>query len=205
VYDPYSSRGEHDRTILTQFGSALATFQLPDVDVPRLQGRTQGSVRSRCAKPEQWPGSEDNVPNSEVSASRHFLSEDFCVLDGEHYFVRCILEIPIIGSAGQRFAYGVWSTLSEKNFRIYAETFDSGEQGELGPWFGWFSNRLKGYPDTLNLKNHVHPQHGRQRPWIELEPTDHPLAVEQRNGITLERLLEIYALNGHDIRRALVD
>ena len=104
VYDPYSSRGEHDRTILTQFGSALATFQLPDVDVPRLQGRTQGSVRSRCAKPEQWPGSEDNVPNSEVSASRHFLSEDFCVLDGEHYFVRCILEIPIIGSAGQRFA-----------------------------------------------------------------------------------------------------
>ncbi len=21
-------------------------------------------------------------------------------------------------------------------------------QGDLGPWFGWFSNRLKGYEDT---------------------------------------------------------
>jgi hypothetical protein len=75
----------------------------------------------------------------------------------------------------------------------------------LGPWFGWFSNRLKGYDDTLNLKCQVHPRPGRQRPWIELEPTDHPLAVEQRRGMTLDRLLEIYALNGHDIRQTLLD
>lgn len=26
---------------------------------------------------------------------------------------------------------------------------------------------------------------------VELEPTDHPLAIEQRNGITLERVKEI--------------
>jgi len=45
----------------------------------------------------------------------------------------------------------------------------------------------------------------RQRPRIELEPTDHPLAIEQRAGITFDRLLDIYALNGHDIARALVD
>ena len=24
-------------------------------------------------------------------------------------------------------------------------------------------------------------------PYVELEPTEHPLAIEQRNGITLER------------------
>ncbi|WP_308294565.1 hypothetical protein [Streptomyces sp. RKAG290] len=30
-----------------------------------------------------------------------------------------------------------------------------------------------------------------RRPLIELEPTDHPLAVEQRNGITLDRVREI--------------
>ena len=28
-------------------------------------------------------------------------------------------------------------------------------------------------------------------PYVELEPTDHPLAIEQRNGITLERVKEI--------------
>jgi len=44
----------------------------------------------------------------------------------------------------------------------------------------------------------VHPQEGRQRPYIELEATDHPLAIEQRAGITFDRLLDLYALNGHD-------
>jgi hypothetical protein len=27
--------------------------------------------------------------------------------------------------------------------------------------------------------------------WFELEPTEHPLAVEQRTGITMERVREI--------------
>jgi len=30
-----------------------------------------------------------------------------------------------------------------------------------------------------------------------LEPTDHPLAVEQRDGITLERIKQIAAFAGH--------
>ncbi len=145
------------------------------------------------------------MANSMVRSSGHFLSADFCVLHGEHFFVRCVLAIPILGTGGQSFGYGVWSTLSEKNFRSYAETFDSGNQGELGPWFGWFSNRLPGYPDTLNLKCQVHPRTGPARPWLELEPTEHPLAREQRDGIGLDRLLEIYALNGHDLARAIAD
>lgn len=162
-----------------------------------------GLIDLACSKPEPWTGSEDKVPNSEVASSRHFLSEDFCILDGEHYFVRCTLEIPLIGSGGRHFAYGVWSSLSAKNFRAYVDTFDSGAQRDLGPWFGWFSNRLKGYSETLSLKCQVHPRPGRTRPWIELEPTEHPLAVEQRRGITLDRVLQIYALNGHDLTAAL--
>lgn len=158
-----------------------------------------------CGKPEPWPGSEDKVPNAEADRVDHFLSEDFCVVEGEHFFVRCVLEVPIIGSDGDRFAYGVWSSLSRENFGRYVDTFDEGDQEGLGPWFGWFSNRLKGYPDTLFLKCQVHPRPGRRRPWIELEPTEHPLAFEQQRGITLDRLLEIYALNGHDFRASLLD
>jgi hypothetical protein len=76
-------------------------------------------------------------------------------------------------------------------------TFDDGSQGGLGPWFGWFSNRLKGYPDTLNLKCNVQPQDGRQRPLIRLQDPQHPLAIEAREGITFERLREIFSLHGH--------
>ena len=89
------------------------------------------------------------------------------------------------------------TTLSKKNFMLYRETFDSDARADFGPWFGWFSNNLKGYPDALSLKCKVHPQTGPQRPWIELEPTEHPLAKDSRNGITYERLLEIYAAHGH--------
>ncbi|MEC2915090.1 DUF2199 domain-containing protein, partial [Bacillus cereus] len=34
-------------------------------------------------------------------------------------------------------------------------------------------------------------------PYDELEPTDHPFAIEQRNGITLERVKEIEEMNQH--------
>jgi hypothetical protein len=101
------------------------------------------------------------------------------------------------GAPGEHFALGVWSTLSRKNFEIYTNHFDSGAREDFGPWFGWFSNRLKGYPETLNLKCRLHPQARRQRPWIELEPIEHPLVQDQCGGITYDPLLEIYANNGH--------
>jgi hypothetical protein len=165
----------------------------------------QGLFDLACGKPAQYPGAEDKAPNSALDLTGDFLSEDFCVLQGEHFFVRAVLELPIQGSGGQQFGFGVWSTLSRVNFIRYAETFDSGEQDRLGPWFGWFSNRLEGYPGTVNLKCQVHPVSGRQRPRVLLEPTSHPLAVEQQHGITFDRVLELYAINGHDIRAALSD
>lgn len=153
-----------------------------------------------CAKPDAWQDPEVQLPNAAVMTSAHCLTEDFCILDGEHYFIRCVLELPLIGAPpGEHFAFGVWSSLSKQNFDLYVHDFDGEGPGNLGPWFGWFSNRIKGYPDTLNLKCHVHPQQRRRRPRIELEPTEHPLAHESRTGISFERLVEIYAANGHTL------
>lgn len=60
------------------------------------------------------------------------------------------------------------------------------------PYFGWLTTELAPYsPSTTNLKTHVHTRSLGQRPFIELEPTDHPLAVEQRTGITMDRVREI--------------
>ncbi|MGB6487706.1 MAG: DUF2199 domain-containing protein [Steroidobacteraceae bacterium] len=164
----------------------------------------RGTFDLGSAKPDLWQGPEDRLPNSMVASSANCLTEDFCVLDGEHYFIRCVLRLPLVGApSGEYFAFGVWSSLSKKNFTVYTETFDGGEQEERGPWFGWFSNRLKGYPDTLNLKCQVHPQAARERPWIELENTEHPLARDAFEGITYERLLEIYAAYGHSLSSGL--
>lgn len=60
------------------------------------------------------------------------------------------------------------------------------------PYFGWLTTELALYsPSTTNLKTHAHTRPLGQRPFIELEPTDHPLAVEQRTGITMDRVREI--------------
>jgi hypothetical protein len=155
-----------------------------------------------CDNPEQWPEPLEIRPNSDVLNSEHLVTEDFCILDGEHYFVRCVLELPIVGLPDETFGYGVWSTLSKPNFEKFAGFFDVGCPPGIGPWFGWFSNRLKGYPDTLNLKCDVLPQPNRQRPLIILDEVDHPLVAEQWDGISIDRLFEIYRLNGHDLGSA---
>lgn len=61
---------------------------------------------------------------------------------------------------------------------------------------GWLNVRLP-YPDTFNMKTNLHLRDDGQDPLVELEPTDHPLAVEQRNGITVDRVAEIYAREMH--------
>jgi hypothetical protein len=119
------------------------------------------------------------------------LTSDTCIVDGEFFFVRGVIEVPVEG-LDEAFGWGVWVSLSEAHFEEYVAHFEEPGRGELGPYFGWLSAAIAGYPDTENLKTQVHPREPGIRPLIELEPTDHPLAVEQRNGIDRARLTEIY-------------
>ena len=148
--------------------------------------------------PIYWQGDDTYSENSSVLESANFLSEDLCIVEGEDYFARCVLKLPISGS-GQCFGFGVWTSLSRASFDEYLEHFDDGKYPPGTQWFGWFSNTLQAYPETLSLKCNVSPQSGRQRPLIEIQPSDHPLSIEQQNGITLDRLLEIYAAHGHQL------
>jgi len=149
-----------------------------------------------AAAPDQWGTVESVEPNSALRLDGDFLSEDFCVLGGAHFLVRCVFDIPVHGMA-EKFGFGCWSTLSRENFELYVEGFDDGVYAGAGPWFGWFSNSLRGFEETLNQRCWVHPQLDRQRPAIELEDSDHQLARAQKEGITPERLLEMYAAYGH--------
>jgi len=152
-------------------------------------------------RPDIWSG-DNFVDNQDVRADGHCLSEDLCVLDGQHYFVRGVLLLPIKGANhGEDFGFGVWSSLSRENFLTYQGIFHDGPDDPQTRWFSWFANDIKGYPSTLNLQCHVRPQIGNSRPLIELEPTDHPLAIDQHEGISTSRIIEIYAENGHDFGR----
>jgi Uncharacterized protein conserved in bacteria (DUF2199) len=58
---------------------------------------------------------------------------------------------------------------------------------------GWLSNKIPIYAGTLNLKTHIYSKDVKHRPSIELETTDHPLAIEQRTGIPCGLAEEIAA------------
>ncbi|MFD7163647.1 DUF2199 domain-containing protein [Streptomyces violascens] len=129
------------------------------------------------------------------------LSADQCIVRGWHYFVRSLIEIAVIGS-DEVFSWGVWVSLSRENFSRAADLWDRPGREAEKPYFGWLTTDLPIYsPTTLDLKTRVHTRPVGERPLIELELTDHPLAVEQRTGITLDRVREIAAAVFHSSSR----
>jgi hypothetical protein len=138
----------------------------------------------------------------EEREARTLLSSNQCVIDGQYFFIRGHLDIPIV-NARDVFVWGVWVSLSQESFNRVHELWNDPARVGQPPYFGWFSTSLPGYPDTLNLKTHVHMRPVGQRPLIELELTDHPLAIEQRDGITLARIREIAETIQHDAETSL--
>ena len=135
--------------------------------------------------------------NEKEQRKRVFLSTDQCEVKGQklfdekHYFILGNIDIPIIG-AEEIFRWSVWVSLSKTNYERTCKLWDTEGREKEPPYFGWLCTSLPVYdPSTINLKTHVHTNPVGVRPFIELEPTDHPLAVEQRNGITLARVQEI--------------
>lgn len=138
-----------------------------------------------------------SIPETE-RAARVERNDDFCVIDNQYFFVRGIIKLPICGT-DETFCWGVWASLSEQNFKRMISLLDGAEGKSEPPYLGWLCNQIVYYAEhTKMLKTQVHTQPIGIRPKIELEPTDHPLAIEQREGITMERVQAIIdqALHG---------
>jgi hypothetical protein len=132
-------------------------------------------------KPAYW---SSELASDETS----WLDEETCVIRGEHFFVRGLIRIPVLDADGH-FEWGAWVSLSRDNFISMGEAWEREGRENDPPMFGWLSTELSTYePSTLSLKTVVRTQPVGLRPLIELEPTDHPLAIEQRDGITIARV-----------------
>jgi len=127
------------------------------------------------------------VPENERTR-RIVLTADTCQIDGAQFYVRGVIRLPILETE-ESFGIGVWVSHREDNFRAY---FDHPDSAAIGPFFGWLATRIRFYgEDTMGLKTMARYQGGKLRPLIEVEPTGHPLAVDQRAGINLEKACEI--------------
>lgn len=133
------------------------------------------------------PGYAADVPEEELE-DRVKLSEDLCIVDNEHYFIRGVLKIPI-HDYDYDLGFGVWVSQKKENFEAYLDNYHT---PDIGPFFGWLSNEFRfGGQPTTSLKTMALFQGNGQRPLIELEESNHPLSVAQRNGISLDQAWEI--------------
>jgi hypothetical protein len=127
-------------------------------------------------------------------AARAKLDSDICIIDNREWYVRGCLEVPIVGSS-EPFVWGIWVSVSEESLRYILDKWQAEIGPEEPPRFGWLCSWIPGYPEPRDIKCHVFLRSGDLYPRIVLEPTDYPLAIEQRHGITVERIEQIAAAN----------
>ena len=140
-----------------------------------------------AAAPLQWGLLSDD------ERARSSLSDEPCEIDsreGTSDYIRACLDIPIKG-ADRSFTWGVWCSLSQSSFAEMSAHWEASDRTSLGPYFGWLCTQIPGYSDTAFLKTMVHQRPVGLRPSVRLEPTEHPLAVDQRLGIDRNRLVSI--------------
>lgn len=135
--------------------------------------------------PIYWYG----IPEGERS-HRAMLDEELCSIDNQYFFIKGRICLPVHESSDP-FEWVVWVSLSEASFQRAVATWEQPGRESEPPFFGWLSCEIPCYPATLNLKTNVHTRPLGERPTVELEPTNHPLALEQRSGISLARVREI--------------
>jgi hypothetical protein len=131
---------------------------------------------------------------------RATIGSDQCIIDQEWFFIRGCLEIPIIGR-DEPFLWGLWASVREDVFDQISDCWEQhGRENLYGPLKGRLGNSLKVYPETLNLKLTILIQSVGTRPLFIVEDPEHPLAIEQKSGITPTAAMELASLLLHTER-----
>lgn len=125
------------------------------------------------------------VPEDEFE-QRVDLTADQCVVDENVFFVRGHIDIPLHGQVDP-LSFSVWTSLSENSFLHMSGRWALPERAGDSPYFGWLSSPIPAYPNTINLKLSVQSRAPGLVPLFSVEPSDHPLSLDQRHGISLER------------------
>ena len=134
------------------------------------------------------PAEYFTVPEAEHK-SRCKITDDWCIIDNERFFIRCIALVPLL-DADDCFAWGLWAEIAQNDFQAYMDLYHA--DGSMVPAFpGRLSGEHRGYEGLDGHAVSIQLGSAPHRPEMKLEPSDHLLYREQRDGITLHRVAEI--------------
>jgi hypothetical protein len=135
------------------------------------------------------PNAVTAIPLDELER-RVVITPDQCVIDGRDFYLRGRIIVPIIG-LDEPFIWGVWAEISPKNFIRANDLWNVTGREKEAPFPGWLNTEIFLFGNTINLEVNVHTQPVGRRPHFTVCDENHPLATEQRDGMTLQRVEEI--------------
>lgn len=117
---------------------------------------------------------------------RAVISSDQCIIDEERFFIRGLIEIPII-ETDDVFLWGVWASLTEKNFDEISALWETPGRERIveDSFAALLANSIQGYyPKTADMKIRLRLQPLGSRPVFHVEDQTHMLGAEQAKGIS---------------------
>ena len=119
---------------------------------------------------------------------------DLCVLDGDRFFVRAVLPLPLDGGSSV-YNIGLWVEVEQGSFeKIYA-LWDDDAQAEQAPFQAWIANQVPHQqPTTIGLEGRLQLTGSTTRPKVLVAESTHPLYQEQVNGISTHRAFQYTSL-----------
>ena len=129
---------------------------------------------------------------------------DLCTVDGDTFFIRTVLKVPIVGrkllfgliKSRAYWGIGLWVEVAKDKFVRYNELFS--EDGKNEPTFeGRIANRLRAFPEAFGQTVNIKIGNSTQRPTLSFSKcAAGKLALAQRQGLTDEELHLALALEG---------
>lgn len=124
------------------------------------------------------------------------ITADLCVIDQQRYFLRGRILLPL-PEVPEPFIWGVWAEISAEDFfRTHRNWTTAGREADP-PFAGRLATEIPFYPGTEELQLRVHTRPVGERPHFHVTNTLHPLAREQRDGLSLERVRAMAAAVRH--------
>ena len=130
---------------------------------------------------------------AEERRSRVQENNDLCVLDGERFFVRGLLPLPVTGR-GHPYNVGIWVEVSQPTFERVYELWDEVDQADEPAFKVEIANDIPIQPPACGLSASLELTGPTTRPVVALSPAEHPLFGEQSCGITAHRAAQYSGL-----------
>lgn len=156
--------------------------------------------------PMGWPGPKDYELDSALRMDGNFLSYNLCVWEGKFFSMRMRLPLMIRGAQPAAFMYTVWASLDRVDFEAYLEAQRAGQLKNNARSQARLVNRIKGFENTGSLMGSAFQQEDGGLPVLLIHgpqpglDSNHRLIGEQKNGIGVDRMLELFAAYGHEMR-----